>query len=598
MKVPARCELPESDCWDLTPLYRDENAWEDDFRKLDGVLLDFLRWKGHLGDSPDSLLQALKASDVLGRLVEKLYTYAHLKHDEDTADHKASARFGRIEAKNAAISGETAWFDPELMQIDEQKFAQFRNDPILAFYKRTLDQLEEERKHTLSEAEERILGLSSELFGAGERSFSLLNDADLEFPATKEENGRKKIPLTHGSYRKLMESRDRGTRRITFCNTHNTYGKFRNTFASMLETTVKANVLSAKLHHYPDAMTAALSGANIPIRVYTALIEAIHKHLPSYHKYFAYRAECMGMKKIEMYDISNTIVTAAPEKQYSWQEAVELVKNACKPLGDEYGKVLQRAFDERWIDIRECKGKRSGAYSSGCYDSNPYLLLNYDNTLDGVSTLAHELGHSLHSYFSHKTQDYHYASYPIFAAEIASTTNELLLHHYLMDHSDDPVFRASLLNNLLDTIRATMFRQTMFAEFEANIYARCEADQPLTADDLSDEYAKLNAMYHGKSVKQTPGIQYEWARIPHFHYDFYVYQYATGIAAAVAFSRDILAGKTEPYLNFLRAGDSRDVIDIIRDAGVDFSTSAPVDAAAALFDSTLEELKRCNHCIR
>jgi oligoendopeptidase F len=302
----------------------------------------------------------------------------------------------------------------------------------------------------------------------------------------------------------------------------------------------------------------------------------------------------MGLKQIEMYDISNTIVTAAPEQKYSWQDAVSLVQNACKPLGEEYCRVLQRAFDERWIDYKECKGKRSGAYSSGCYDSNPYILLTFDNTLDGVSTLAHELGHSLHSYFSHTAQEYHYASYPIFAAEIASTTNELLLHHYLMNHSDDPVFRASLLNNLLDTIRATMFRQTMFAEFEAKIYEKCENDEPLTPDDLCHEYAELNALYHGKAVKQTPEIQYEWARIPHFHYDFYVYQYATGIAAAVKFSQDILAGKTEPYLNFLRAGSSRDVIDVIRDAGVDFATSAPVDAAAALFDETLNELKRCN----
>ncbi len=594
MKIPSRNELNTADCWDLTPLYQNGDAWEEDFKKLDGKLNDFMRWKGHLGDSPEALLKALQASDDLDRLIEKLYTYAHLKHDEDTADREASARYGRIESKNAAISGDIAWFEPELMQIDEKRFEQFRMDPALAFYKRTLDQLEEERKHTLSEAEERILGLSSELFGAGDHIFSLLNDADLEFPGVKEENGRKRIPLTHGSYRRLMESRDRGTRRSTFCNTHGTYGKFRNTFAAVLETTVKANVLSAKLHHYPNAMTAALSGANIPVRVYKALIEAIHKHLPSYHKYFAYRAECMGLKQIEMYDISNTIVTAAPEQKYSWQDAVSLVQNACKPLGEEYCRVLQRAFDERWIDYKECKGKRSGAYSSGCYDSNPYILLTFDNTLDGVSTLAHELGHSLHSYFSHTAQEYHYASYPIFAAEIASTTNELLLHHYLMNHSDDPVFRASLLNNLLDTIRATMFRQTMFAEFEAKIYEKCENDEPLTPDDLCHEYAELNALYHGKAVKQTPEIQYEWARIPHFHYDFYVYQYATGIAAAVKFSQDILAGKTEPYLNFLRAGSSRDVIDVIRDAGVDFATSAPVDAAAALFDETLNELKRCN----
>lgn len=583
-------QVDESMTWDLTDLYPDAKAWEDDFKRLDEALAQFLKWQGHLGDSPESLLAAFKDSDALGRLEEKLYTYAHLRKDEDTTDSNAGGRCSRIEAKAAEISGQTAWFDPELMQIPVEKFEQFRNDPILAFYKRTLDETERERPHTLSSAEERILGMSSDVFGTSHRVFSLLNDADLKFPKIKNEEG-KRVTLSHGTYRKYMESSNRDVRRAAFRGLHKTFGDFRNTFANLLESTVKANCLSAKLRHYPDALSAALAGANIPVEVYRTLIKTVRASFPSYYPYFAYRAERMGLEQLEMFDIQNSIVTEVPERKYSWQEATELVTAACRPLGEEYQREMRHAFTDRWIDIPECKGKRSGAYSWGCYDSNPYMLLNFNGTLDDVSTLAHELGHSMHSYFSHKNQEYHYASYHIFAAEIASTTNELLLHHSLMQSSTDPAFQAYLLNNLLDTIRGTFYRQTMFAEFELMLHEKCEAGEPLTADLLCEEYMALNAAYHGPAVAQTPEVRFEWARIPHFHYGFYVYQYATGISAAAAFVRKILAGETEPYLNFLKAGDSRDVMDIMKDAGVDFTTPAPAEATATLFAETLSQLK-------
>ncbi len=585
-----RAELAPAECWDLTCLYASDEAWEADFRKLDELLADFMQYKGHLGDSPETLKKAFEASDALSRLEEKVYVYAHLRHDEDTSDSVYSALKGRIEAKGAGIGGQTAWFDPELMSIEKERFQAFRNDPVLAFYKRTLDDTEREREHTLSEAEERILSMSSEVFGTSEKAFSLMNDADIRFPKITVKG--KKTELTHGSYRKFMESPDRSVRRQAFKKLHQTFGDWRNTFAALLESTVKTNVFTAKLRHYPDTLTAALAGANIPSQVYTTLIDTVRRNLPEYHKYFAFRAEKLGLRKLEMYDIQNTIITEAPEVRYSWSEAADLVQKACRPLGEKYGKVLKQAFTERWMDIPECRGKRSGAYSSGCYDSKPYLLLNFNGTLDSVSTLAHELGHSLHSYFSHAAQEYHYASYHIFAAEIASTCNELLLNHYLMEQTSDPVLRAYLLNQRLDDFRATLFRQTMFAEFEWKIYQLCEQGEVLTADLLDNLYAELNAAYHGPAVHNTEEIRYEWARIPHFHYGFYVYQYATGISAAAAFAKRILAGETESYLRFLSAGDSQDVIDIIREAGVDFSTAAPVEDAVSLFAGTLQTLKQ------
>lgn len=588
--LPLRSELAESDCWDLTPLYADDAAWEADFRKLDSALDEFLKYRGRLGESPEILRAALEEGDRFARLEEKLYVYAHLRHDEDTSNAHYTSMKGRMDAKGAEIGGKTAWFDPELMAIDPERFASFRKSPVLTFYKRTLDETERERPHTLSEKEERILSLSSDVFGTSEKAFSMMNDADMRFPKIRDSKGRS-AELTHGSYRKFMESRDRAVRRRAFRSLHKTFGAWRNTFASLLEATVKTNVLSARLRNYPDTLTMALSGANIPPAVYDSLIEAVHAGLPVYHDYFAYRAKLLGLKKLEMWDIQNTIIASAPEARYSWEDAVLLVKEACRPLGGKYLAALEKAFSERWIDIRECRGKRSGAYSSGCYDSNPYLLLNFNGTLDSVSTLAHELGHSMHSYFSNTAQQYHYASYHIFAAEIASTCNELLLNHYLAARTDNTAFKAYLLNQLLDDFRGTLFRQTMFAEFERDIYRRVENGEVLTADLLCGLYADLNARYHGPAVHNTPEIQYEWARIPHFHYGFYVYQYATGVSAAAAFAKHILAGDTEPYLRFLSAGDSKDVIDIIREAGVDFSTPAPVESAIELFGKTLSSLK-------
>ncbi len=588
-RIPERSEIPAEQCWDLTPLYADAGAWEKDFQRLDELVQNFLNYRGRLHESPEILRDAFRAEDELGLLMERLHIYAGLRHDENTTDSANTARENRIAAKSAEISGKTAWFEPELMAVPKETFDLFRNSPVLAFYKRTLDETERERAHTLSEPEERILGMSADALSTAGNIFGILNDGDLRFPKISDGHGNK-VELTHGNYISYLEDKNRRVRRAAFSACYDTYKSFANTFAAILDGTVKTGVLEAKLRGFPSARAAALYGDNIPLSVYDNLIETVHENLPSFHRYFKLRAKTMGRKKLDMYDIMNPIVRP-PQEKYPWETSVQLVKDALRPLGETYCTILESAFTDRWIDIRENRGKRSGAYSSGVYRTPPYLLLNHAGNLDSVFTLAHELGHSMHSYFSDQAQEYHYAGYRIFAAEVASTTNELLLFYSMKKKAETKAEKAYLVHHLLNTIRGTAFRQTMFAEFERDIYAWCESGTPLTEQALSDRYFELNRQYHGDAVCADERIRYEWARIPHFHYGFYVYKYATGISAAAALAQDILNGKTDRYMGFLKAGDSKDVMDILKDAGVDFTTPAPVAACMKMFDNAVGELE-------
>ena len=588
-ELPNRSDLPIEQTWDLTPLYKNNSAWEKDFKKLRGLVRKFNQYKGKLSD-PQMLFEAFKASDTLSLAVERLYTFAHLRSDEDTGNSENRARVDRISALSSEIGGETAWFEPELSALPEEQFKALLKAPVLKFYRRTLKEIGRDRKHTLSEAEERVLELSGDAFQTPEKTFSALNDADLMFPMIKDENGTE-IRLSHGNYIKMMESSNRTVRHDAFKGIYSVYSGLKNTFASLMDAEVRNHVVDAKMRHYKSALCSSLSEDNIPESVYRSLISAVHENLKPLHDYFAFRAEKLGLKKLDMYDIHCPLVPDAA-RNVPWQEAVGMIKNALAPLGKEYISVLEKAFAERWIDIPECKGKRSGAYSGGCYGKPPYLLLNHSGNLDSVFTLAHELGHSLHSYFSDRSNDYHYAGYKIFVAEVASTTNEILLQHYLLSHAKNQEEKAYLVNYLIDMFRGTLYRQTMFAEFELMMHEHSADGIPLTAEHLSNEYYKLNALYHGDAVEPDQDIRYEWARIPHFHYDFYVYKYATGISAAAALARKILAGDTEGYLRFLNAGDSKDVIDIMKDAGVDFTTPAPICEALKLFADQVETLKK------
>ena len=588
-----RTEVPVPMQWDLSVMYKSDAEYESDFAKLPSLVEKVIAFKGHLTESAEMLKNAIEAVDELTRLAEKLYTYAHLKSDEDTSNNANKSRLNKMAGYFAEVSGATAFFEPEILACNEDKLNELINSDVLKFYKRSLLELLREKPHTLSEKEERILGLYSDVMSSSDEIFSVLNDADMSFGKIRDGEG-KSIEMSHGNYRIFMESSDRKLRERAFKRMFSTYDKYRNTFAATLDGTTKRHAVNAKLRNYSSSLAASLARDNVSEEVYLNLIKVVKSRVPYLSRYLKLRKKVMKLKSLNMFDLYNPLVKNV-KAEYSWDEAKDLVKKALAPLGSDYVKLLDRAFDERWVDVLENKGKRSGAYSSGCYDSYPYLLLNFNGTLNDVFTLAHELGHSMHSFYSNTNQEFHYASYSIFVAEVASITNELLLFDYLLKNSDNQELRAYLLGQLLDEMRGTLYRQTMFAEFELEIHKLAEKNTPLSGDLLSELYFKINNDYYGEVItKPNQLIEMEWARIPHFYYNFYVYKYATGMAAAVQLAQNILSGdkkKIEAYFGFLKAGDSKDVLDIMRDAGVDLSTSSPIEAALDYFNSTVAELE-------
>lgn len=588
----VRMKMTGKETWDLAALYGDLAAWEHDFNRIRPLAEAFLAFRGRLSESPAVMRDAIAALDEFERLGEKVYVYAHLRSDENTADNANRARQDRVEALFASLSETSAWFEPEVMAIPEETMARFLASPELAFYRRSLEELLREKPHTLSEPEERLLGTLGDVLGSPDKTFEILNDADLDFGKVRGEEG-KLLPLTHGSYRRFLESPDREVRRRAFRKMFGSYDKLRNTFAATLDGAVKRHVTIAKVRHYPSALARALAPDRVPEEVYRNLIATVHEHLGAFYDYMELRREKLGLRELDMFDMYNPLLPGC-RREYSFEAAVDLVRKALRPLGEEYAKNLDLAFSQRWIDVPERRGKRSGAYSSGCFDSYPYLLLNYNRTLNDVFTLAHELGHSMHSFYSNRNQAYHYADYSIFVAEVASTTNEMLLFEHLLEESSDRDFRAYLLGHLADEIRGTIFRQTMFAEFELLVHELAEGGTPLTADLLDEKYFELNKLYYGPQVKTDPLIRIEWARIPHFYYNFYVYKYATGMSAAIRLAQNLRSGdpaRREAYFGFLKAGGSRDVLDIMKDAGVDLSTPEPVASALEYFGTTVKRLR-------
>ncbi len=592
-KIPERRDIPEKMTWDLSLLYPDAGQWDADFGRLAELTAAFTAYRGRLAESPAVLEAALKALDELERLLDKLYTFAHLRHDENTVDGDARARERRVRGKAAEITAACAWFEPEIMAVDDAAMGRLLESPELAFYRTSLEELLRSKPHTLSETEERLLGNLSDILGAPDDIYETLTDADMRFGTVRNETGRK-VELTHGNYLGLLESPERKVRRKAFRTMFSGYAGIVNTCAATLDGTVRRHVKSARLRHYDSALHAALFDDELPESLYTNLIAAVHEHIPALTAYLKLRKRVLKLDRLDMYDLFNPLLPA-PRRRFSFDEARELVLKAFAVMGGEYVATVKRAFDERWIDVMECRGKRSGAYSSGCYDSAPYLLLNYQGTLNDVFTLAHELGHSMHSYCSNHHQQYHYANYSIFVAEVASITNELLLHDYLMKHCDDHKLEAALLAHLANEIRATIFRQTMFAEFELEIHRAVEADRTLTAAVLNETYRKLNDVYYGGAIKADKLIQYEWARIPHFYYNFYVFKYATGMSAALKFSRGILSGDAaaiERYFGFLKAGDSKPVLEIMGDAGVDLADKQVISDALSDFAAVIGKLEK------
>jgi len=592
-KIKTRDQVEETYTWDLTAMFADDAAWEQELTELQEKLPKLAAVQGSLSESPEQLLGAIEVLLDTQRSLEKIYVYASMKNDQDQNNTTYQTLDARAMQLYSQYAQTVAFFEPELLAIPEETLSKWleENDG-LAFYRQMLDDKTRFRAHVLSQEEELLLAQASEIFDGANKTFGLLNNADLVFPAIEDENGQQ-IQLTHSLYGKLLESSDRRVRQDTFKAFYSVYDQFKNTMASVLSTQIKTNNYKAKVRRFNSAREAALFRNNIPESVYDTLLSTVENRLSLLHRYVALRKELLKVDNLEMYDMYTPLLGDAPIK-FNYEEAKEITLKALAPLGEDYVSIMQEAFNERWIDLFENKGKRSGAYSSGTYDSKPYILMNWQDNVNWLYTLVHELGHSAHSYLTHKHQEYAYGDYSIFLAEIASTTNENLLTNYLLETYQEPHVRLYILNHFLDGLKGTMFRQTQFAEFEHFMYESDANGQPLTQQFLSDNYREMNAKYYGPSVNSDSEIALEWTRIPHFYYNYYVFQYATGFAAATAFSNWILAfkeGALEKYLGFLKSGSSQYAIDTMKTAGLDMTQSDYIDAALDVFENRLNEFE-------
>ncbi len=589
-ELPNRSDVRIEDTWDLTPIFIDDNAWDISYKEVEEDLSKIVDYKGTLTKSADSLLKGLKYRDNLSQRLEHLYVYAHLNFDVDTTNATYQTMNGRIMGLLSKFSAEFAFFDTEILSVNEDVIKGFLSESeALRLYEHQLEILFRAKDHVLSEKEERILAASSEVFNVPSQTFGMLNNADIVFPSIEDENGEM-VQLSHGRYALFMESNNREVRKRAFEGIYSSYSNLKNTLATTLSGQVKAHNLNANLRGFESARHAALFNNHIDEAVFDALLSGIHTNIDLLHDYVDLRKDALKLDKIEMYDIYVPMLEDVNLK-FTYEEAQEIILEALSVLGDEYHSVLKRAFNERWIDVVENKGKRSGAYSSGVYGTYPYILMNWQDNLDNMFTLAHELGHSVHSYFTRKYQPYIYGDYSIFLAEVASTTNENLLLNYLLDQYEDPKIKAYLLNHYLDSVKGTVYRQTQFAEFEHMIHKADQEGTPLTADYLCDTYYDLNKFYYGEEIS-TEEIRYEWSRIPHFYYNYYVYQYATGFSAATLFSETIYnGGDVTPYLNFLKAGSHKYPIDVLKEAGVDMRDSKAVDVTLETFGKRIKELR-------
>lgn len=592
--LPLREEVPEKLTWDLTTIYQSDEEWEAAFKEIQQLITECSKFQGKLGESSGKLLEALRFRDVLFDKASNLYVYSHLKMDQDTANPTYQGLYSRAGSIVSQLMAAVSYFDPEILSIDEKRLATFLDENEgLQLYKHLLDELSISRPYILSEKEEALLASAGEVLSSSSDTFNTLNNADIQFPTIKGEAGEP-VEITHGRYGKLMESKDRSVREAAFKGVYQVYGGLKNTLASTLSGEVKKSNFFARVRGYKSAREAALSANHIPEKVYDSLLESVNKNLSLLHRYVKLRQQLLGIEDLRMYDLY-TPLSNDVELSFTYEEAKQIVLDGLKPLGEEYQSILKKAFDSRWIDVVENKGKRSGAYSSGAYSTSPYILLNWQDTIDNVFTLAHELGHSVHSYYTRKNQPFIYGDYSIFLAEVASTTNENLLTDYLLKKYDDPKVRAYLLNNYLDGFKGTVFRQTQFAEFEHKIHQADQTGEALTADYLTETYAEINQKYYGTEVMHyDKEIGYEWSRIPHFYMNYYVYQYSTGFSAASALSQKILdEGKpaVEKYINYLKSGNSDFPIDVLKKAGVDMTTPKPVNDALIVFEKRLTELE-------
>lgn len=591
--MKKRNEIDAKYKWKLEDMFENEEKWQFAANQVENKISMMSKYPGKFTKTGKALYDCLKDLYELGEEITKLYVYAYMKRDEDSTNTKSQEIAGKADYIITKYSESIAFFEPELLQLNEEKLSlMISKTPKLKEYGFIIDEIMRKKAHVLSPAEEKILAMSGEATSVGQDVFMMFNNADIRFELIIDENGAK-TELSIGRYIKFLESQDRNLRRRAFRSMYEAYSKNKNTLAATYAGSVKADVFYSRVRKYKSSFLAALYGDNISSKVYNGLIKSVHEHVSLLTRYLQIRQKILGVRKVHMYDLYVPLVQL-PEKSYTFEEAKDIVIEALKPLGDDYGKDLQKAFTDGWIDVCENQGKRVGAYSWGCYDCHPYVLLNWQGTINDVFTLAHELGHAMHSYYSNKSQPVQYANYKIFVAEVASTVNENLLMEYMLKNSKDDTERAFLLNHYLEEFRTTVYRQTMFAEFEKKAHKMYEKGGVLTVESLSNLYMKLQHQYFKKVIKIDEEIAMEWARIPHFYNSFYVYKYATGFSSATHLAAGILSGdnkKKEAYLDFLKSGGSNYPMEILKKAGVDLSTTEPIDAAFDVFEMKLNQFE-------
>lgn len=593
MEVKDRKDIDIKDTWNLESIYANNELWEEDYAALEKDSAEFAKLKGAIEADVSKIPAVLDAYYGLHRRLSKLSVYARMRFDQDTTDSTYQTMSAKIGSLGVKIGAASAFVEPEILSYSkEQLEAAEKENECTAYYGRKIEEMLRGQEHTLDAEKEELLAAAGDMAEAPDDIFSVLMNADMKYPDIVLEDGTH-LPLTNSTYISYMESPDRAVREGAFKTLYGQIASLKNTFAAIYRGNLKQAKFYAQSRKYSSARAMYLADSNVPESVYDNLLSAVHEALPMMYRYVAVRKKVLGVDKLHMYDVYTPIV-AAQNQTYEFEQAKQMVLEALKPMGEDYLSHAREGLENRWIDIYPNKGKKGGAYSWGCYDSQPFILLNYTKNLDSVFTLIHEMGHSIHSYYSRTAQDYAYSDYKIFVAEVASTCNECLLMHDLLKKTTDKEQRKYLLNHYLDSFKGTLFRQTMFAEFEKTAHDYCAQGKPLTAEALSQMYLELNQKYFGPDMEKDEEIAYEWMRIPHFYTPFYVYQYATGYSAAVALSAKILKeGKpaVDAYMSFLKGGESKDPIDLLKMAGVDMTTEKPVADALALFGELVAELE-------
>ncbi len=595
--MKKRSEADSKYTWKLEDMVAEDSQWEQMFKEASGEISEYASYKGRLAGSADTLYACLLFDDKLSQKIERLYVYARMRSDEDTTVQRYQDMFSRAQTLSYRAAENSSFLVPEILSMDRELLEQYMAaDNGIGHFKRALEIILARRDHTLSGEMEELLAQSYDATQGASQIFTMFNNADVKFPVITGESGEG-IRITHGNYISLMENQDRRIRKDAFEGVYSVYEQFSNTLAAAFSSNVKQAVFYAKAKKYASSREYYLADNEVPELVYDNLVKAVRENIVKLHEYTRVRKDVLGVDELHMYDLYVPMVAAA-DRRYTYEEAKSIVLEGLAPLGEEYLSLLKQGFDSRWIDVYENEGKRSGAYSWGTYGSHPYVLLNFHGTLNDVFTLAHEMGHSIHTWYSDRNQPFTYAGYKIFVAEVASTCNEALLIRHLLKKAGSREEKAYLLNHFLESFRGTLFRQTMFAEFEDMAHKKAARGESLTAESLCSIYRQLNADYFGPAMTVDRQIDYEWERIPHFYTPFYVYQYATGFSAAVAISSRIMSGEPgalEGYKKFLSGGCSMKPIDLLKLCGVDMSTTRPVDEALGFFGELIEEFKKCIH---